>query len=468
MTNRLRQLARSRTVRLVLWMLLHVILLSAALAGAWWLNRRLDVPAALVPGIPALAGYWLPLLVLLAYAGGWLAWALLRTTGEPSAGDFPDLADAWQAGRRAVADAAIDIRKVPVLLVLGKPAGGPADYFHAAGDWVVRAAPSADAPVQVFASRQLVCVAVPGAGATSAIAGRPVAAPPTAGQPAPVLDLLDAPTPAAEASVPGVADPVDWLPAAGQAAMLKLDPAVVARLQFVAGCVMAARRPFCATNGLVWLLPATAVADAGPAAELAEAVRTDLAAVEGVCGLDLPSTVVMVGAEGVPGFRELAAGLPASATGGRGLGCPFPLRPADGPAKLIADGVGWLTGPLLAGLAYRQMAAGGGSAGWRFAAAWAVRRDHLTRLVVGGLLGRAERPPLVTGVYLAGTGTAAEDRGFAAAPLAAAAALEDAVSWRPAARRADRTDRRLAAVVYLLLATGLAAVAGFGVRVLKG
>ena len=58
--------------------------------------------------------------------------------------------------------------------------------------------------------------------------------------------------------------------------------------------------------------------------------------------------------------------------------------------------------------------------------------------------------------------------GSAAAPLAAAAALEDTVSWTPAAVRADRTDRRLAAVVYLLLAAGLTAVAGFGVRVLRG
>ena len=178
------------------------------------------------------------------------------------------------------------------------------------------------------------------------------------------------------------------------------------------------RRPYCPANGLVWLLPASAL-DGNRAESTAAAIRADRRALDSVWQLDLPQTVCIVNAETVPGFRELAGSIPASARAERSLGVTFPARPATSQVQAITDHIAWLTNGLVAGLAVHRL--GGDDfmaarAAWRCAAWWAERGPRLSRLVTDGLPDADGRAALVTGVHLCATGADSSDHAFAAAP----------------------------------------------------
>ena len=169
--NLLGRVFSRKVLWIVLWTL-HVLLLVAIVCGLWALGRYYRVDSALLSPLPRLHGIWLPLLFVLLYAAGWLAWWFVRLLTDPADGEFPDVLDAWNEGLQALNAAGIDPSAVPVFLVVGKPASGPADFFAATEmPFAVRGEPRrSDAPVRIYADREAIYVVAERASAVSRLA----------------------------------------------------------------------------------------------------------------------------------------------------------------------------------------------------------------------------------------------------------------------------------------------------------
>ncbi len=280
-------------------------------------------------------------------------------------------------------------------------------------------------------------------------------------------DLLDALEPPREIAAPPMTSPpgaADWLPA--PAAPAPPPEAGVGRLASIAALLAQARAPYCPANGVVWLAPARLLESADGGAELGGVIAADRAALDSAWRLDLPQTACVVDCQTVAGFAELLADLPAEARRAKSLGVPTPLNTPDhgesasGACEFLASG-------LVAGLAAHRLAANdpvAGRAAWRASAWWGARAPALARALAEGLAAPHGRPTLLGGVYACATGPDAHERAFAAAPLLAAAAHENAVAWAPEAVGHDRAARRLALFLIALSLAGLAGVLAVALR----
>ena len=121
--------------RIPVWLLwgLHIVLVALALGGLGWLGYWMGLDGDVAAHSEFLRRTWLPLLCLLTYAGGWVAWWLVRQLRAPAEqGEHPDLDEAWQDALHALDRAGIDLASTPLYLVLGKPAGPELTFFQAA------------------------------------------------------------------------------------------------------------------------------------------------------------------------------------------------------------------------------------------------------------------------------------------------------------------------------------------------
>src|SRR5580692_8423076 len=107
----------------VLW-ILHIVLVIAIVFGLYAINYRYHLETELLSPFPRLHQYWLPLLFVLVYVGGWLGWWFFKLLTDPRDGRYPDIDAAWSAGLKALSAAGIDPREVPLFLVVGKPQSG--------------------------------------------------------------------------------------------------------------------------------------------------------------------------------------------------------------------------------------------------------------------------------------------------------------------------------------------------------
>src|SRR6516225_9483417 len=100
---------------------IHLLLVAACLVGLYFLNERYRI-YDWVPGPPAWFRYgYLPVLGVITYVLcwlGWWLWKLLVTEDEHA--EFPDVTDAWDEAQAALAKAGIDLREVPLFLVIGR------------------------------------------------------------------------------------------------------------------------------------------------------------------------------------------------------------------------------------------------------------------------------------------------------------------------------------------------------------
>lgn len=464
---------RTRTaIRIYLWVL-HVLVVLLILAGLWYVNHRYRLGESLLSPFPALHGVWLPLLFLLLYVGGWLTWWFLRAVSDRTTGRHPDIDEAWAAIRRDLDAAGIDLGKVPVFVVVGRPKSGVADFFAATAlPFTVRR--DSD-PVGVFATRDAIYLTAPGASAVSWYAERlfTAAAPPVPTvamvlpEPDAPIDLL--PT---ETEEPVAPDTARWLktPSVSRTDLPADKLAEAAeRLTHLCQLLAAARRPLTPVNGVIWLVPAAGT-DTDPVAEAtAAACKADLAAMEAALQVDCPMSVVLADAQELTGFRELVAGLPVAARSERLFGCSLPLMPnlpATDRYPMVAGAMQWATTRLIPSLVYQRF----GDAPdpltaaklWRISDALYARQDAITRIVCQGLMARPDRPPMVNGVYLAATGPDAGDRGFAAAVLTELKLTQNLVRWTEAALADEADARRAATVGYVLIALFAVAIGLFG------
>src|SRR5262245_7538844 len=148
------------------WMLLHLFLLAAVLAGLTWANYHFDFATLLkekANDLPPVGKdyLFLPLVFLLGYASIWVGWWIWRLLfpGE-EASSFPDIDRDWDEAVRALGSQGITLDSAPLFLVLGRPASGAENLFKASGlNFNVGPAPKrSDATLQVWANRDAIYV----------------------------------------------------------------------------------------------------------------------------------------------------------------------------------------------------------------------------------------------------------------------------------------------------------------------
>jgi hypothetical protein len=484
---------------IVLWTL-HVLLVVGLVLGLYAINRHYHLETDLLSPFPQVHPYWLPLLFVLVYVGAWLGWWFFRLLTDPRTGRYPDIDKAWSAGLKALDAAGIDPREVPLFVVIGKPATGTADFFAATKlPFAVRAEPrTPDAPVQVYATREAVFVACEGASVLARLADafamrkKPVWSAPVVADPG-AVDLLDSPEHpilvlSGEPGPPTVAEGTtdagavgleDWLPKPGtdEIPNIPTDEAtrLASRLRYLCELVGDRRRPYCAANGIVWLLPAAGTETEAVSDLTSGAVRADLVAAEAGLQVHCPAVAVVCDAQELTGFRDLLRGLPEPLARERLLGRSFPLVPGvpatERPAVLFA-GMDWVARNLVPGVVYQRFgneAEGNGerwSAAnarlWELTAELYARRAAITRLIGQGIADGAKRPPMLAGAYLAGTGPDERDQAFAAGVVQQLIGLQNNVGWTAAAVAEETDYRRMAIVGYAAAIALIIAVATFG------
>ncbi len=490
MFTRLINWLTSRKVVIALLWVLHVVVVCLTLS-LYAINRRYHLETELLSPFPWLHDYWLPLLFLLMYVGAWFGYWFFRLLTDPRDGSHPDIDDAWAAGLTALNAAGIDPTEVPLFVVIGKPRTDLADFFAATKlPFAVRAEPrAAGAPVQVYATRDAVFVVCPGASVLCRLADIFVAeARAAAPAPAPAgFDLLDSPHRPLDVTA---GDPWVALPEAKDAPADALGewlarpdvPAVPAdeaerlagRLKYLCRLIAERRRPFCPANGIVWLLPVAGTASEAIADRTAAACRADLLAAEAGLQVHCPAAAVICDAQDLPGFRDLLRGLPEPLARERLLGRSFPLVPAVPAEKrpdVLFNGMDWVARSLVPGVAYQRFGSEAEGNGERWSAAnarlWALlcelhaRRAAIVRLLGQGIADGSDRPPMLAGAYLAGTGPADADQAFVAGVVQQLIGLQNNVGWTPAALAEERDYRRMTAIGYAAALALVIAVGAF-------
>src|SRR4051794_20728690 len=85
------QYTPSTFARSLRW-ILHAAVVVLIVLGLWWLNTVYDLDKVLRSPWPLLHKVWLPLLFLLGYGLGWIAWFLWKYLGpEREAESYPDI-----------------------------------------------------------------------------------------------------------------------------------------------------------------------------------------------------------------------------------------------------------------------------------------------------------------------------------------------------------------------------------------
>ncbi|MBY0228966.1 MAG: hypothetical protein K2W96_06790, partial [Gemmataceae bacterium] len=469
--------ARQRTILYVAGHVLFVLLMVLAL---WWINSLAGLDNVVRTRWMGLNRWWLPLVFMLLYALGWLAWGLYVLLGpEREPAEFDDIGTAWAEACAALDGAGIRLDRVPAYLVLGKPGDGLEAAFAAARVPLrVRAAPR-NGPVQVFASADAVFVCCPGASLLPVLADRLLALPTT---PAAETAMLDAPyempaegalQPQAAVLLLGEPEPLPGEKPAGRRASLLKDEETAdraaRRLRQVCRHLARRRAPWCPANGILAFVPLEATDSPEDATEVAGVLRHDLRTARAALQMDVPRFVVLSDLHRVAGFARLADPFRAEGGPARVLGQHFPLSPdvpaAEVPAT-VEGGLAWVADDLLPRVV-GQLMRRDGVPGETDANADLYRcllelRQRLRLL--GRLAGRAVSPetgeaPMLAGAFGAGTGQDERQQAFLGGVLRLMAEGQDAVRWTPDALAEDGAYHRYAITGYVLLIALVAATA---------
>jgi hypothetical protein len=413
--------------RIPVWLLwgLHAVLVALALGGLGWLGYWMGLDGDVAAHSEFLRRTWLPLLCLLTYAGGWVAWWLVRQLRAPSEqGEHPDLDEAWHDALQALDRSGIDLAATPLYLVLGKPAGPELTFFQAARmPLAVAQTTSGEQPLRVFAQPDAVYVCTSGVSLLAETARRlgsvqqaevvPSRALPAApsGVPAPALAVTaairgsvgaasrSAGTAVAERPAPQAvtrdlataarssaalddlesltrAASDDFAGPAGAVAVteqLHADEVQrqVARLDYACQLIAHSRSPYCPLNGVLVLLPYGGFASDAKAAQCAAALELDLRTVAEATRVACPVVSVVCDLERAPGGREFLQRFPAEQRDRR-LGVQLPLADHVDERALrenIELATRWSLVDMAAGLINRLFEFGGADAPARSAAA---------------------------------------------------------------------------------------------------
>jgi hypothetical protein len=496
--------ALSRGVR---WFL-HALLLLAVLALLSWLNSpsALNMPEKL-PGYPGWVKHgWLPILFVLFYALCWLGWWLWKLLSTPEQlPEFPDITKAWEEAREALARQGIDLRDLPLFLVLGRPEAGQRALFAAAQkSYRVKEVPSRDdAPLHVWATATALYVTCEGCSPLGLHAAF-LAEGHGKGEPG-----VEEETPTlAPGGLSGAAESEalrkEWAgrrmpPAVRRRLRLLIrqerkatapvrDPELLreyrARLEHFCRLLARDRLPECPVNGVLLLVPDAATDSDGDATDGGATVQHDLSVARRVLQVNCPVVALVCDLETVEGLEAFAGRFDDKQRKAR-YGSGFPLVPdlagsvgaggdAEAARQQALDGFGrWvLDGNVAATVRLRKFLALEGPGQGRSAAVSANgrlvlfqhglrgRRRRLGRLLRAGLATPEGEPPfLFGGCYLAATGAETEAQAFVPGVFSRLERDAAAVCWLPGALAEEEAYQRYAGLAWLVLAVlGLAVV----------
>src|SRR5262249_10637650 len=250
---------------------------------------------------------------------------------EKGLSEFPDLDDAWNKAVQALDRAGIELSSVPLFLVLGRSRGPENALFHASRlDFTVQQAPSAAAPLHVWANPGGIWVTCPEASLLGRHAALSVGPASRAGS---------EPVPLGSRHLPS-----EEQAAEGGSFLLKNtaeSEELSARLRHLCRLIVRDRLPYCPLNGVLLLLPLAATGDELVANQTGAVCERDLQTIEEALQVRCPLVVLVCDVEQAPGFRDFIARFPEE-NRGRRLGRSFSyLAEVDRPSlpRIIESGV---------------------------------------------------------------------------------------------------------------------------------
>jgi hypothetical protein len=449
--------------------------------------------------------YWLPLFAVCLYAMAWLGWLLWRALGieiEAPTSDYPDIDEAWAQAAESLDRAGIHLDETPLYLILGWTGSSEEALFRSAGiRALVKQVPGGpESPLRVTAGRDAVWVTCPGASllgqVNPAVGGgggggdyagdemmtmsggsddpfKTVGAG-GGGETLRIEDFM------AQIKSQGLLDPK---PKPRRRGGLELEPSR-SRLRHLCQLIAQDRKGFCPINGVLVVLPITAVDSPGDVEDVVTACRNDLAVAFESYKLRCTILVLVAGIEKLSGFSDLVERLPQGQAGKR-MGQRFPLnpdlKPAEVPAR-IESSVEWIGGNLFPSMVHSmfQVEAPGGEDVedvmrtnanlYRFMMEVQDRQSRLGSLIRECIPPAVDEPLLFGGCYFAGTGEdAATGQAFAPGVLKRLVEEQDNVTWTDRALEQDASSQHLAKLIkaFLIAYITLAALASLGLIAMK-
>jgi hypothetical protein len=486
---------------------LHFLLLTVTLVGLGFVNWACDLDQLIRAPWPLLRNIWLPLVFLQLYLAGWFAWWLSRILRiRPEGSEWPDIDAAWKEATTALDRAGIDLQRVPVYLILGRPAGSMRSLFDAAQ--VPLSVPQVPrdpkAPLTVSANSEAIYVTCPETsllGRHASILAEQAAAEPSeqsssshdddCGElptfPDTMPEFSDhSATCAAEESLQSAVAllveeepapqpktvPATPLPVASLLEQGDLLERTTSRLKHLCTLMARDRQPYCPINGVLALLPFAASDNELTAGQTTVLFQRDLATVQETLEVRCPLMTLVCDMEKTPGGRELLDRFPENQRHRR-LGISFPLLAQFDSAntpKMLRKGMQWTCQGLFPPLVYRLARIRGGTnfAGseesrinrqlYRLVTQLRERESRLARILSGAICPDGGCDWMVTGCYFAATGEdAVRGQGFAGGIFPQLIQSQNHVAWTHDAMADDRTCRRFALAGYLVLGIGTVA-----------
>jgi hypothetical protein len=463
---------------------LHVLVVAAILAGLFWINSHEEWIPDAIPKTWWIRFSWLPILFLLIYTLCWLSywlWTLLVSDDEGPY--FADIDAAWEEAKTALRLAGVGLTDQPLFLILGQPEDDEKALFQASKLTLeVKQAPSSpDAPLHVYATREAVYLTCAGASVLGCharfLAGKlklgDQATPGGAEQSNEDDDIINRtlspdakdnkiPNKGVFADIANMAQmfyqaeregrPLAKLSKSQKRKLrgyyrkshphrspLKDTDRIAeesARLQFLCQLVVRDRRPFCAVNGVLLLLPFAGCDSDQDAAYTAEALQRDLAVTTTALKVDCPHFALVCDLETADGFGDFLQHFTPSQRLQR-LGQRCPLNPdlrdevteapaKDGAARMLDSLAKWLSRSFMPTWIYRhfqmekadkpaleEVVRGNGQL-FLLGDELQERSKRLGTILSRGLAQKTAAGPLLFGgCYLAGTGSDPEnEQGF--------------------------------------------------------
>jgi hypothetical protein len=452
--------------RAVRWFL-HALVLIAILVGLHYLNQYFRINERLPGQSEYVRKNWLPILFLLSYVLCWLGywlWTLLIVEDEFP--EFPDINEAWDAALKALDRAGIDLRNMPVFLVLGASESSNEVLLQAARLGLeVKQTPPGDAPLHLYAAKDAVYITCEGVcllgkqaafltsggtpGASSATdedESLKTLSPVNAG--AAVPEFLAIRQRAEREHRELTADEQHRIRALMRKDQLQFSPirnpdTVVAeqtaRFEHFCRLLVRDRWPYVPITGVVVLVPFAALDSDQDALDTGATCQHDLKVIQRVLQVQSPTLALVCDLETAPGFRTFLERFPERQRHQRvGQRSPFipdlDKFPGDGegdPAKartaMLVSLAQWICGPVVAGWVskhYRLETPGRDSVNsattdnshlFLFMNELRQRGRRLGWLLDRGMTVEVPEPVWFGGCYLAGTGKSADSQqGFVA------------------------------------------------------
>ncbi len=451
---------------------LHIIVLILVLDGLYYLNYFFDLERSLRSPWPILHDVWLPLLFLLVYILGWLGlwlWKLLGPDHETS--DFPDIDDGWHRAVQALNQANIDLKELPIFLLLGRPAAREALFTAANVQLVVPRSPRGDSPVHVYATKEAIYVACTASLLThqadyleqeaferqkaAELAKTPAAKPSDIESTSEMKAILDqaqkegrGPDQLTEEEKKRISElAVEPEPTEPEATPRRsfrhkeLVQTYGARLDHLCRLIVRDRRPYCAINGILVIIPFATTEDDQLASQTATLCQEDLQAARDGLQVDCPWYLMVADLETTPGCLELIARSTDAQKLGA-LGRRFSLVPDVDPPEMpgmLDAGVHWICESFLPARVYSLFTTDGddldvsleGNAKlYQFLWEMRDRVRRFSRIVTRGTRIADGTPPLLGGFYLAATGAdASREQAFVAEAFREMMRNQNYVSW---------------------------------------